>query len=303
MKIAIVLAIHNSLDYTKLCLINLSNLLNKVENFISYEIIIIDDGSVDESEKWIKEHFPNIHILKGNGSLWWSGAMNKGLKYSFNVLSCDYALCWNNDIIAEKEYFNNLPHEIKRLNKLEFLCSKILYKDKNDNDIIFSCGCRFNTHTGLTTIIGNKALDSDLYNHYEYVDWSGGMGMLITRDLYEKIGPFNNNKFPQYKGDADFCLRAKEHGFKLMYSPNLVIYNDPTHSGINNKYDNLKLGIQLLYSKRSIYNLKLNYDFYMTHCRTRGILLGLTVTYTRYFILLLKIFANKWINNINFIYF
>jgi GT2 family glycosyltransferase len=292
MKLSIVFPIHNGINFTKSSLEFLQNQLKYAASPAEIQIIIIDDGSTDGSSEWIKKRFEHIHILEGDGNLWWGGGMNKGLKYAFEEKNSDFVLCWNNDIVANENYFVNLFHEITLLNKDEFICSKIMYKDSEDNklnNIIFACGCTFNKKTGKSIIIGNKKIDSIIYQQSTYVDWCGGMGMVIPKSLFKKIGYFDNLNFPQYKSDADYCLRAKQNGFKLKFCPELIIFNERNNSGINNKFDNLHILLPLLYSNRSIYNIKLNYNFFNKHCNIIGFLLGMTRTYMSYIKIVYKV--------------
>ncbi|TDB58644.1 glycosyltransferase family 2 protein [Arundinibacter roseus] len=290
MKIAIVFPIFNGLEFTKVCLKNLKTCLKDNDLNNTYDIIIINDGSTDESSSWITKNYPEIILIQGNGNLWWSEGMNYGLNYSFNVLRVDFVLCWNNDIIADINYFKNLNYELSLLKENEFLCSKIYYKINTNYDkkLIFAAGCGFNKNTGKITIYGNGQDNNSIYEAKRYVDWSGGMGMLISQKLFSLNGLFNSTQFPQYKGDADYCLRGKELGFKLKFCPNLEIYNDAKNSGINNNYNDINNLINLLSSRRSIYNLRLNYNFYARHCGILGFISGFSLTYLRYLKLVLR---------------
>ena len=77
------------------------------------KIIVIDDGSTDGSTKWIKKNYSDIIILKGRGELWWSGAVNLGIKHALNNLKKEYILLWNIDTKPERQYFMHLFEILK----------------------------------------------------------------------------------------------------------------------------------------------------------------------------------------------
>ena len=81
---------------------------------------------------------PNwTHLLKGKGDLWWTGAINLGAKYAINKLKCDFILLWNDDVVADEFYFDQLS-EFSFSNKYDVLGSLVLYSE--DRDIVHSYG-------------------------------------------------------------------------------------------------------------------------------------------------------------------
>ena len=98
-KIALVFPIFNKLEYTRKGLADVYHCFDaKGTDLIPIDIVITDDNSSDGSFEWIKMNYPNIHLLKGDGTLWWSGGVNKAIQYVLKNLESEYVLLWNNDI-------------------------------------------------------------------------------------------------------------------------------------------------------------------------------------------------------------
>jgi len=274
-NISIIIPVHNGLEYTKKCLkylydsINNSNLKNNIS------IIIVDDGSIDGSADWIRNNYSEVITLKGDGNLWWSGAVNLGTKYALNNLNSDYILLWNNDIKPDINYFKNLQNIIEKISNKTLVCSKVYYLDKPN--VIFNMGCLFNPKTGKKTLIGYEQVDDESYNKVIEVDWTGGQGVLINKVVFEKIGFFDEKTFPQYHGDSDFTLRAKKYGFKILAYPNLKIWNDVSNTGI--KKTSFILFIKSFYSIKSHNNLIKDIKFYQRHCTSNMAYLELLKKY------------------------
>ena len=92
-SIATIITCHNRKEKTLNCL---SNLLN--QDFISnvnLDIYLVDDGSSDGTSEAVKEKYPHMNILKGDGTLYWNGGMRFAF---FEAMKNDYDYyLWLND--------------------------------------------------------------------------------------------------------------------------------------------------------------------------------------------------------------
>ena len=258
--IGIIIPIHNGLDLTKKCLNNLYDSF-KSDNIPDNEIdiIVVDDGSTDGSSKWISDNFSKISIMKGDGNLWWSGAVNKGARYSIDNLKNEYILLWNNDIITDTNYFRELLKLVKSEDNNIIIGSKIFYD--SEFNLIWSMGGKFNQDNGRKYLIGFDTIDSKKYSNVISADWLPGMGTLLHRTVIDTIGFWDNTAFPQYHGDSDFTLRAKLAGFKIRIYPQLRIWNNKEQSGIihNGK---IKLLFRSFVDIKSNFNIRKDFLFY-----------------------------------------
>ena len=93
--INVIIPVHNRIKYTLQCIKSLKKQTCAKE----FKIFLVDDGSTDETIKIINNKFPEVTIFKGDGSLFWGGAVNYGIK---NVLRLskknDWILLVNNDV-------------------------------------------------------------------------------------------------------------------------------------------------------------------------------------------------------------
>ena len=85
-------------------------------------------------------------MVKGDGNLWWSGGINAGLKFAINQLNAEYLVWWNNDILPDIKYYENLIRIIKEFDHNTIIGSKI-YLDENMSTI-WSMGGVFNAING-----------------------------------------------------------------------------------------------------------------------------------------------------------
>lgn len=278
-NLSIITPVYNNLFYTQQCLKSLYD-LEPSWNSPDYniDIVIVDDGSTDGTSDWIKENYPKVHIVYGDGNLWWSGGINKGVKYALDELNADYTLWWNNDVVPKDNYFPILFKILKQNSNDVIIGSAIKFKVRNTG---YGLGGIFNPVNGYRGYIRKKELDKDTLQIPIEVDWLPGMGTTIHRCVYEKIGYCDEVLFPQYHGDSDFTLRAKKVGFKLLVFPELIIFNDNSNTGIMHEGSFYKF-YKTLTSIRSNYNIKKNILFYVKHSTSKRAYLFVFMQYFGY---------------------
>lgn len=262
-KLATIFPIFNGLSFTKNALKTIYQGMDLIKDAsLENMVIVVDDGSTDGSANWILENYPDVVILKGDGNLWWSGGVNKGIKHAIEILKCDYVLWWNNDIHAEENYYSNVNEVLNHSLPTEIIGSKIYYS--NDPKRIWSMGGYFNPGNGKKYMIGFKEMDEGQYERKLEVDWLPGMGTIIHASVFGKIGFVDELNFPQYHGDSDFIYRAKVQGINILIDPSLKIWNNTDNSGFRQK-KTVKDLKQSVFGLRSNYNIKKDLKFYRIH--------------------------------------
>jgi GT2 family glycosyltransferase len=261
--LSILIPVFNNLGYTKKCIQNLKQQVGEIENQTTYTVVI-DDGSTDGTSAWIKENHPDVLVLKGNGDLWWSGGINRGVSFALYDLKTDYILWWNNDILARDDYFKNLFAILRSNPDSTILGSKIFVLNK---DVLWGMGGKFDAEKGTRFMYGEQSQDKEEFDQPFEVDWFPGMGTVIHRKVFETTGYLDEKNFPQYHGDSDFTFRAKKAGFKLIAHPALVLYNDNSNTGLKHK-GSLSNLFRSLTSIKSNYNIKKDVRFFSIHAKS-----------------------------------
>lgn len=204
-QISIIIPVFNNWIYTKNCLEKLFKLDN------NYEIIIIDNGSTDETQLEIENFKKNMHNLiyiRNEKNLGFGGAINLVFRKIFEENNSKNSLILNNDI-----KFGSDDNVFKWLDTL----SNILNKSK---DIIIGPTGGFVDENNFSFLY-----ETEMYN--KNINYISGWCLAASNKTWKKLisanefGPFDTKNFFVYFEDTDLGFRCKQKniGFCLMPTP------------------------------------------------------------------------------------
>jgi hypothetical protein len=198
-KVSIILPLYNSKKFIKECLDCLLR-----QSFKDYELIILDDCSLDQTRSILNER--GLFYYKNNFNLGFVKNLNKGIK----IAKGEYIMIADHDMVYEKDYIKEMLSKEEDITS----CKCYYYKDKNK---IRSFGVNINLFTGKTKVTGRDETDHGQLNKVTNIKSAAAGTLIIKRKVIEKIGLFDES-FDKYYADIDFCLRARNAGFKISLS-------------------------------------------------------------------------------------
>ncbi|GHT87865.1 acetylglucosaminyltransferase [Bacteroidia bacterium] len=205
-KIAVLLTYHNRKDKTLICLVSLYDCL-LLENQ-QIDVFLVDDGSTDGTSEAIKEKFPQVNIIQGNGNLFWNRGMHLAWKTATKTKDYDYYLWLNDDTVL-------CEHAVKELVK----CAE----NTNGENIIVGTTCDSKNENLIT--YGGRIKKNRLIitpnGQIQKCDYFNGNIVLIPRFVYQKIG-MNDTVFHHALGDFDYGLRAKQMAVVSVVAPSIL---------------------------------------------------------------------------------
>lgn len=221
--VSIIIVNWNGKHFLKPCLDSIRN-----QTYRDYEIILVDNGSVDGSVEFVEENFPEVRVLRLSQNRGFAGASNLG----YQISQGEFIALLNNDAIADSQWLDELLKGIHSSKKIGFCSSKILqFPHKKRIDSAGDLYTRF----GIAIKRGwNK--DSDEFLKEDLVFGSSAAGALYRKSMLEEIGCFDEDFFCIYE-DVDLSFRAQLGGYQCLYVPTAIIYHRVGGtSGIDNDF-------------------------------------------------------------------
>jgi GT2 family glycosyltransferase len=208
-ELGIVICNFNKVDYLKGCLETLykSNFGN-----LTYDVIVVDNASIDGSPKFIRENYPQIILLENEINTGGSGGFDRGIKYSLEK-EYQYTVLLDNDILLEENTLINLIEYIKNNSNVGIVGSKICRMD--NPTILQEMGSFIDFERNFNIKTPYKGYkDTDDLPEVVNCDYVPACCLVTTIEVLQKVGSFNTDHFI-YWDDMDWCTRVKRAGWEV----------------------------------------------------------------------------------------
>lgn len=186
---------------------------------IAAHIIVVDNGSVDQSVSIIKANFPEVELIELPKNLGFDGGVNVGIRRAI-TLDYDYIALFNNDAIADPAWLAGLVAVMDADEGIGITACKFTSIDGASLD---STGDIY-TVWGLPYPRGRGETQLDTYDDQLWVFGASGGSSLYRRTMFDQIGIFDEDFFAYYE-DIDISFRAQLVGWKVRYVPSSVAYH------------------------------------------------------------------------------
>lgn len=186
------------------------------QNFTNFEVILVDNGSTDNSVSYVRKNFPQVKIVKLSKNFGFAKAVNLGIEKSL----APFVTLLNNDTKVDINWLKNLYGAILSNPKVFAVASKILQAKKPN--LVDSAGDKINI-VGQAHPAGYGER-SEKFEKGRFVFGATGAASIFRKEILEKLGKFDEDFFFYFE-DVDFALRAQIAGFKCWYQPSAVAYH------------------------------------------------------------------------------
>lgn len=184
-------------------------------------IVVVDDGSSDGTAEWLSKQ-TDIHVLHGDGSLWWGGAMDLAVRDTLATsISADWFLFINNDTTFAPDFVQSLL-EVARSHAPAAVGSVI--RDELQPSRLLSIGPILDTWRLKVRdrLPSARLLDEDATGLHE-VDALSGRGVLFPTEAFRRAGTLRPRWLPHYLADYELSVRMHKAGYKLLVSERAAV--------------------------------------------------------------------------------
>lgn len=222
--LSIIIVSWNTADLLRNCI---QSVYDEAKKY-TFEIIVIDNASPDNSAEMVRKEFPEVKLIANTFNNGFAPANNQGLKIAEgrNILFLNPdTVILNGAIDSMVDYL-----EANKVKKVGAVSCKLLNEDmtlqKSVNNF-FSLWSSFIENRLFAELFKNKSTSKRLLTFWDHneerdFDWAYGAVILISGEVFEKVGMLDE-RFFIYAEEMDYYFRIKNAGYRSVFLPDVKI--------------------------------------------------------------------------------
>jgi GT2 family glycosyltransferase len=217
--VSVCLVTWNCAKYLPTCLAAL-----KRQDYPNLEIVIVDNGSQDESLRIAREKIPNAVFICNSGNLGFCGGHNQGIRVS----NGEYYLSLNPDITMNPGYIANLVETLDQSPEYGMAGGKLFLNEETQGKNIIDSSGLFINRKRQQYLRGFGQEDHGQFDNIQEVFGIDGAAPLYRRKMLDNAcinGEYFDEAFFAHKEDVDLAWRSRLLGWKAVYNPKAVAYH------------------------------------------------------------------------------
>lgn len=188
------------------------------------DVVVIDNGSTDDSLAYIGQHFPGIKLIRFSQNHGFCGGYNRAMQQ----LPHELVVLLNSDVEVTADWLPPLI-QLFETDPLLVACQPKIcsWQHKHLFEYAGAAGgyidalgypfCR-------GRIFDTLEQDTGQYNTQQYIFWASGACMMVRRQAFIEAGGFEERFFAHME-EIDLCWRWQHKGLKIVYQPKSVVYH------------------------------------------------------------------------------
>lgn len=208
---SIVIPNYNGCQFLDLCLTSL-----QAQSLKHFEVIVVDNGSSDDSITFVQNHFPHVKIVPLETNTGFAHATNRGIACAQHP----FIALLNNDTEVTPSWLKNVQSAFCERPDISCVTSKMI--DFRDRLVLGGAGDEY-TRGGLASKLGRGLPAVEFQQRREAFSACAGASV-FRANLFKELGLLDEDFFANYE-DIDFSLRIRAAGHKILYVPDAVVYH------------------------------------------------------------------------------
>ena len=206
--ISIIIPVYNKWHLTRACI---NSILETCDGGITYEIILADDGSKDDTTKG-DTIFPGVIIVRTPQNMGFLRNCNNAAKHARGR----HILLLNNDTIVFPNWLSSLYELMESDEKAGLVGSKLIYPS---GEIQEAGGVIWNDASALNYGHGDPYNSCGHCSFIREADYISGASILVRGRLWREMGGFDQRYKTAYCEDCDLAMEVRAHGLRVLYQP------------------------------------------------------------------------------------
>jgi GT2 family glycosyltransferase len=216
-RVAIIVVNWNGPNDTVACIESLHRI-----DYSNFEIIVVDNGSTDDSVKLLREQCPDVFLIETRENLGFAGGNNVGIREALRR-DADYVLLLNNDTVADPQVLRRFVDAAALIRNDAILGAKIYYF--SDPDRIWYAGAEWDVGFVRFRHIGKGCIDDGTrFNSLAETAYVCGCALFVSGRLLDMIGLLDEEFFLNFE-ETDLCYRARRAGYRSYIVPGAKVWH------------------------------------------------------------------------------
>ena len=214
-QVALILLNWNTPVHTANCIASLKQYCDEQ----LFDIIVVDNGSTDDSLNLLKAQYPDLIYIENDENMGFAEGNNRGLEYSI-ANNYIYSLIINTDTLVDEDIVNKLSYHLNNHPEAAAVQPAIFWM--HDKTRIW------NGKGGFNKLLGKSYSGRTVPNpmdQFEVAQWVTGCCMLLRNSVLPLTGLFNKQFFLYYE-DAELSYRIRDFGYQVHYLPSCKMYHE-----------------------------------------------------------------------------
>lgn len=194
----------------------------KCITYPNYEIILIDNGSIDSSLETIRNLFPQVTTIALGANRGFVEGNNAGI-LAAQAAGADLVLLLNNDTVVAPDFLSKLVDVLACGADIGAVGPTIYYHETPE--LIWSAGGLIDWSRGTTRMLNINDTDRTFANSTpRAVDFVTGCALLVKMDVVQKVGLLDPRFFAYYE-ETEWCVRIGRAGYRILHVPDARIWH------------------------------------------------------------------------------
>ena len=186
-----------------------------------FSVLVVDNGSADGSVEAIRSLHPEVHLLSLPENRLFAGGTNTGIRYALDH-GATLVVLLNNDTVVDPGFLAPLLAPLRQDRTCGAVAPKMLYHDRPT--MLWFAGGAVSFWTGTMKHIGIREEDRGQHDAALPIDYASGCCIATRRDVLERVGMLDE-AYSMYTEDADWSLRVRRAGYRILYEPTSRIWH------------------------------------------------------------------------------
>lgn len=210
---SVIMPVFNRINYTYRCL----EALSRNTNDVHFELVLVDNASSDGTGELLASVGGDVTVISNQENLGFARACNQGAAAARG----QNLVFLNNDTVPLAGWLGAMIKAQGYHPRVAIVGSKLLYPE---DETVQHAGVVFNPQGQPYHLFRHLPADHFAVNRMDEFQAVTAACLLIRREVFEELEGFDEGYINGYE-DIDLCLRARQAGHKVVYTPKSVLYH------------------------------------------------------------------------------